>query len=136
MINLITNYITNMLQDSLVNTKTLLILASIGVIPFLCVCICSLYCLQRVSNKTLMFLVSLITLMYALTYTHKLILLLANGYNHNDLLRFFVLLSGSIAAIVITIAYARKYSRKTIHFHKNGIAKECEIIKEKENKNV
>lgn len=136
MINLFIDYIIAMWQDPLINVETLLVFASIGVIPFLCVCICSLYCLRRISNKALMFLVSIFTLMYALTYTHKLILLFANGYNHNDLLRFFVLFSGSIAAIMITIAYARKYSRKTIHFHKNGITKECEIVKEKENRNV
>lgn len=133
MINLITNYITNMWQDPLINVETLLVFASIGIIPFLCVCVCSLYCLRRISNKTLIFLVSIFTLIYALTYTHKLILLFINGYNHNDLLQFFVLLSGSIAAIVITIAYARKHSRKTIHFHKNGITKECKTIEEKEN---
>ncbi|ULO03786.1 hypothetical protein [Campylobacter sp. RM12651] len=135
MINLFIDYIIAIWQDPLVDFETLLISATLGAIPFVCACIFTLHNLSRVSEKIVLALASIFTLMFALTYIHKLIILVTNGYSHVDLLKFFAYLSGSISSIIIAIAYAKKTSRKTIHFHKNGITKEYKIKRKNGNNN-
>lgn len=134
MINLFIDYIIAMWQDPLIDFETLLISATLGAIPFICATAFALYNISRVYEKIILALVSIFTLMYALTYTHRLIVLIMNGYKHDDILKFFVYLSGSITAIIITTVYAKKALKKTAYATKNGITKECKTI-EKENKN-
>ena len=123
MINLFIDYIIAIWQDPLVDFETLLISATLGAIPFVCACIFTLHNLSRVSEKIVLALASIFTLMFALTYIHKLIILVTNGYSHVNLLKFFAYLSGSISSIIIAIAYAKKLHEKQSIFIKTALQK-------------
>lgn len=134
MISLFINYVTTMWKDPLVDLTTLAVISTLGMMPFICVCLFVIYSLKKIQNKTLIFFVSVFTAGYAVIYPYKLYDLLETGYTYDNLLVFFIYLSGSIAAILITIISAKKALKKTAYATKNGVTKECKTI-EKGNKN-
>lgn len=132
MINLVTNYITGIVQDPLLDLATLSYIAILGMSPFVWLFLITLYVVFKIKNRILIYCISSLMIPYVVEYTYKVYLILESGYTQNSLLTFFINLSGSVTAICIMIVTARKSLEKTVTFKKNGVTKECrmsEVIK-------